>query len=810
MQDLQILQANFASKISLFLFSIIPMEGRRTPTGPVSPLHDRATKNSVSPLHSQSTPKRSVSPFYNRTPTTSVSSINQHTPKRPASPLHNRTPRGSISPLHSRAPKGSVSPLHSQTSQRSVSPLLGQRPKGSNSPLHSQTTTSSFSSSHTLIPKRLPSSLHPQTSTNSGSSSHSITPKRSVSPFLGKNPNDSVSSLYSRTPKGSVSPLHDKASKRSVSPLLGQTSKGSVSPLHSQTPKRSVSPFQHRTPKRSVSPFQHQTPKGSVSPLQNQIPESSVSLSPDQTPEFSFSPPQNQENTPTDLISPQKIQEEIPQSSVSPLHDEEKTHEGSVSPLRTLAKPSPNYLKASSGTCHDICKYGARHDLEEEKGKHVVPKSFKKGQNHGERRKKTIIKLRSLSSGKIVFSEKIEIRVAESLSSNEKGSNPVEWQDIKSYDDASVPWTEAQNEGETMNSNSDVESNLVERRKKKQVLKSKEQETGFKSYDDASVPSTESQTEGEIMNRNSDVEPNLVERRKKQQVLKSKEPNERETPEKKELSSKKKKDSNKKPDSMKENTSLHERKATASAKPKLKEVSDENIRKSAKSKAIIRTPVEKGNTNDMHKPVAAKVENSPKKRTSFFALLRSSSGRRSHEGKSEKGVNRQKKGTNTASTSSHSETKEKILHMIEPKPRKITSKPSASKSTEEQDTLKPEKSTFRRGKVVERPPDPGTTKKLRFRKGRRSSENLGGFQMGRRSFRRKGSISAGSSNSHGQVVVLRHRETEEKKGIQGLFNSIIEETVNKLVKTRKSKVKALVGAFETVISLQDGKSVSVE
>ncbi|XP_078172859.1 uncharacterized protein LOC144566709 [Carex rostrata] len=777
------------------------MEGRRTPTGPVSPLHNRATKNSVSPLHSQSTPKRSVSPFYNRIPTASVSSLNQHTPKRSASPLQNRTPRGSISPLHSRAPKGSVSPLHSQTSQRSVSPLLSQRPKGSNSPLHSQTTTSSVSSSHTLIPKRFPSSLHPQTSTNSGSSFHSTTPKCSVSPFLGKNPNDSVSSLYSRTPKGSVSPLRDKASKRSVSPLLGQTSKGSVSPLHSQTPKRSVSPFQHRTPKRSVSPFQHQTPKGSVSPLQSQIPESSVSLS----------PPQNKENTPSDLISSEKTQEEIPESSVSPLHDEEKMHEGSISPLRTLAKPSLNYLKASSGTCHDICKYGARHDLEEEKGKHVVPKSFKKGQNHGERRKKTIIKLRSLLSGKIVFSEKIEIRVTESLSSNDEGSNPVEWQDIKSYDDASsVPLTEAQNEGETMNSNSDVESNLVERRKKKQVLKSKEQEAGFQSYDDASVPSTESQTEGETMNSNSDVDPNLVERRKKKHVLKSKEPNERETPEKKELSSKKKKDSNKKPDSMKENTSLHERKATASAKPKLKEVSDENIRKSAKSKAISRTPVEKGNTNDTHKPVVAKVENSPKKRTSFFTLLRSGSGRRSHEGKSEKGVNRQKKGTNMASTSSHSETKEKILHMIEPKPRKITSKPSASKSTEEQDTLKPEKSTFRRGKVVERPPDPGTTKKLQFRKGRRSSENLGGFQMGRRSFRRKGSISAGSSNPHGQVVVLRHRETEEKKGIQGLFNSIIEETVNKLVKTRKSKVKALVGAFETVISLQDGKSVSVE
>jgi hypothetical protein len=37
---------------------------------------------------------------------------------------------------------------------------------------------------------------------------------------------------------------------------------------------------------------------------------------------------------------------------------------------------------------------------------------------------------------------------------------------------------------------------------------------------------------------------------------------------------------------------------------------------------------------------------------------------------------------------------------------------------------------------------------------------------------------------------------------------VIEETASKLVESRKSKVKALVGAFETVISLQDGKPTS--
>jgi ligand-binding sensor protein len=49
------------------------------------------------------------------------------------------------------------------------------------------------------------------------------------------------------------------------------------------------------------------------------------------------------------------------------------------------------------------------------------------------------------------------------------------------------------------------------------------------------------------------------------------------------------------------------------------------------------------------------------------------------------------------------------------------------------------------------------------------------------------------------VVALRHHKTLEKKS-QMLYNNVIEEMASKLVKTRKSRVKALVGAFESVIS----------
>ncbi|PNY14748.1 hypothetical protein L195_g011433 [Trifolium pratense] len=58
------------------------------------------------------------------------------------------------------------------------------------------------------------------------------------------------------------------------------------------------------------------------------------------------------------------------------------------------------------------------------------------------------------------------------------------------------------------------------------------------------------------------------------------------------------------------------------------------------------------------------------------------------------------------------------------------------------------------------------------------------------------------SKSGSDKVVLRHQNVEwKKKQNSGLYNNVIEETASKLTELRKSKVKALVGAFETVISL---------
>ncbi|GAU24653.1 hypothetical protein TSUD_208790 [Trifolium subterraneum] len=58
------------------------------------------------------------------------------------------------------------------------------------------------------------------------------------------------------------------------------------------------------------------------------------------------------------------------------------------------------------------------------------------------------------------------------------------------------------------------------------------------------------------------------------------------------------------------------------------------------------------------------------------------------------------------------------------------------------------------------------------------------------------------SKSGSEKVVLKHQNMEwRKKQNPGLYNNVIEETASKLTELRKSKVKALVGAFETVISL---------
>ncbi|KAJ1298252.1 hypothetical protein BS78_01G439500 [Paspalum vaginatum] len=125
-------------------------------------------------------------------------------------------------------------------------------------------------------------------------------------------------------------------------------------------------------------------------------------------------------------------------------------------------------------------------------------------------------------------------------------------------------------------------------------------------------------------------------------------------------------------------------------------------------------------------------------------------------------------------------------------------------------SITPYKLKFKRGKIVELPPDSSGPRRLKFRRKSANEASNHENQPARRIYKRNSTSNAVPTNPDGESpgVKLRHQDTQEKKDAQGLFNNVIEETASKLVESRKSKVKALVGAFETVISLQDSKPAS--
>ncbi|XP_042424056.1 uncharacterized protein LOC122011746 [Zingiber officinale] len=120
----------------------------------------------------------------------------------------------------------------------------------------------------------------------------------------------------------------------------------------------------------------------------------------------------------------------------------------------------------------------------------------------------------------------------------------------------------------------------------------------------------------------------------------------------------------------------------------------------------------------------------------------------------------------------------------------------------------PQKLKFSRGKVTSLQPEINASSILRFRRRKLASDNQNDQGDFNAKFCRSGRSISNSNTpiAKALTIVLRHQDVQEKKDTQGLLNQVIEETASKLVETRKSKVKALVGAFETVISLQEGKA----
>ncbi|KAK6920936.1 Calmodulin-binding domain, plant [Dillenia turbinata] len=114
--------------------------------------------------------------------------------------------------------------------------------------------------------------------------------------------------------------------------------------------------------------------------------------------------------------------------------------------------------------------------------------------------------------------------------------------------------------------------------------------------------------------------------------------------------------------------------------------------------------------------------------------------------------------------------------------------------------------SFRRGRVVDPQIESHSPRRLKFRQARVLSDNQNKGEPKKRTYTRKELVDGQLKNTKtGNVkVVLRHQAVP-KKTTKSLLNNVIEETASRLVETQKSKVKALVGAFETVISLQETK-----
>ncbi|XP_015078610.1 LOW QUALITY PROTEIN: uncharacterized protein LOC107022531 [Solanum pennellii] len=129
----------------------------------------------------------------------------------------------------------------------------------------------------------------------------------------------------------------------------------------------------------------------------------------------------------------------------------------------------------------------------------------------------------------------------------------------------------------------------------------------------------------------------------------------------------------------------------------------------------------------------------------------------------------------------------------------------------EKEDYSPKLLKFKKGKTIDTQSEKDSPRKQKLRQVtiKDKGENENGNPIGKGL--RKSNADGHSYAAKGEVVTvnLRSNGIEDSKETPSLFNNVIEVTASKLAKTRRSKVKALVGAFETVISLQDKKSSPV-
>lgn len=394
-------------------------------------------------------------------------------------------------------------------------------------------------------------------------------------------------------------------------------------------------------------------------------------------------------------------------------------HVLTVSPMAAMtgkgAKSIPNYLRPSTGSCHDACKHGGHHDFEEKK-EAAKPKPRPRKQQPSapdEQIKRRLVKVRSVSRMRVGDLSKTAKDTVEA------GGEAVEWKYILAYDAAPVP-ADGKKKSDAMKG-------------KKPIARTTEQEIGVK----------------------------------------------------------------------KQAESL-DKKQTESLNKKLAKT----LRSTLTRKTSTNPPAAKGvmKTSPADKKMTGKSTNpaNATKTTTLPVEKKVVVLQETAQGDATAGV-KQGKTFYPPDQEEHAAESSKSI----PAHRRAKSMSISSRSVRFPFIRQASKNTFKlRSKSNKGPKLPSEEEekptRLRFRKGRAAGEESStGFQLRIRSLRRRGSGVSGGAAGTGFVVpevTLRHQKTLEKKKSRRLYNNLIEETASKLAKSKNSRVKSLVGAFETLIS----------
>ncbi|KAJ8509860.1 hypothetical protein OPV22_000294 [Ensete ventricosum] len=124
----------------------------------------------------------------------------------------------------------------------------------------------------------------------------------------------------------------------------------------------------------------------------------------------------------------------------------------------------------------------------------------------------------------------------------------------------------------------------------------------------------------------------------------------------------------------------------------------------------------------------------------------------------------------------------------------INSRPGSSSVNSEDNVVVTHKLDLIRDKIANLHSKSNSPKRLKFRLANLVGDNQNG-----------NAADSNSSLEKTRNVVFRHQDVHDKKHAQCFLNQLIEETARELLAARKSRVKALVGAFEIVISFKESK-----